>query len=534
MGLTAVRLRCAAGLACALAYGAAAGAQGRPLRVGVDEAWPPHQFLDAKGNPTGFDLELFRAVAAVASLRYELVVEDWPTLRADLEAGRLDVLPGVFETPPREPVMDFSVPTAWVHHTVFVRMDSPVRVPADLLSGSRVLIRKAGPHDDDADRIPAEIELVRGLTPEELLRRLAAGEADAAVTLDTLGLYAIREHRLATLRTIGQPLDSMKLRFAVPEGRDELLATLNDGLAELRRNGTYDRIWDEWFGVLKPTGVPLRRVLPAVAGVFGLFLLALLWSASLRSQVARRTARLVASQQETRALERRLLQGEKMEALGRMAVGVAHDFRNVLTGIAGNVELARLEPDLPPRARGALDDAEGAAHTAAAMISQLVAYGSPDAAALRRTRWSEIASGCEVMLRPLLPASVALRTEFAADEGTLEIDPAQGQQIVMNLILNGRDAGATEITLSSRRVERDGRIWCELSVRDDGPGMDEDTRAHVFEPFYSTKGPGRGIGLATVRAVTERHGGVVEVDSQPGAGSCFRIRLPRTDLTTPP
>ena len=321
----------------------------------------------------------------------------------------------------------------------------------------------------------------------------------------------------------------MKLRFAVPEGHEELLATLNDGIAELRRNGTYDRIWDEWFGVLKPAGVPLRRVLPALGGVFALFLLALLWSVSLRSQVARRTARLVASQQETRALERRLLQGEKLEALGRMAVGVAHDFRNVLTGIAGNVELARLEPDLPPRARAALDDADGAAQSAAAMISQLVAYGSPGAAEIRRTRWSEIASGCEAMLRPLLPPTIALRTDFAADEGAIEIDPAQGQQIVMNLVLNARDAGARAVTLSSGPAERDGGSWCELAVRDDGPGMDEATRAHVFEPFYSTKGPGRGIGLATVLAVAERHGGAVEVESQPGAGSCFRVRLPRID-----
>lgn len=523
--------RALAVVAIALVAAPAPAADERPLRVGTARAWPPHQFVDAKGHATGFDVELFRAAAAVAGLRYEFVVGEWPALRPMLERGEIDLVPGVFETARRDSVMDFSVPTVWVHHTVFVRKDSRIERPADLLAGTRVLIREAGPYDDIADEIPGQIELVRGVTAEELLLRLAAGEADAAVTLDTLGLWAIRERGLSNLRSIGQPLDTMQLRFAVPEGRAELLAQLNDALAELRRDGSYDRLWDRWFGVLQPKGVPLRQVLTALGAAFALLVLALWWAGALRTEVAERNERLAVAEVEKRALEQRIAQGEKLEALGRMAVGVAHDFRNVLTAVSGNVELARTEPGLPPAARDALDDAEAATHAAAALVENLVAFGSRGHAERRRTTWEAIASACATLLRPHLPAAVTYDAAFDAGAGTIEVDPAQGQQIVMNLVLNARDAlaGRGRIEVRAERVERDGAAWSELVVCDDGPGIEAATRERVFEPFASTKGHGRGIGLATVLAIAERHGGTVEVESQPGAGSCFRVRLPAVD-----
>jgi signal transduction histidine kinase len=506
-----------------------ASAQDRPLRVGVNRAWPPHQFLDAEGRATGFDVELFRAVAEGRKLRYEFVVDDWPDLRELLEAGAIDVIPGVFETPRREPVMDFSVPTVWIHHTLFVRMDSPIRSLDDLEPGRQVLIRESGPHDDLVERLPAGLDRIRVRRSRDLLHRLAAGEGDAAVSLDSLGLWAIRDGRIPNLRTIGGPLDTMKLRFAVPEGRDELLGSLNDGLAELRENGGYDRLYDAWFGVLQPKGLPTERVLVAVGGIAALLVAALAWSASLRVEVRRRSAKLLAAEQQQRELERRLLEGEKMEALGRMATGVAHDFNNLLTVIGGNVELVRSELDRPAQADEALAEIETATHSAAAMVVQLLAFGRGDRSAIRRTAWSTIVAATEPLLRRLLPAAITLRHDLDETAGAIEIDPAQAQQVVLNLVLNARDALVDRgtITIRTRAIARDGRSWSELAVVDDGPGIDEGTLARLFEPFYSTRGSGRGIGLATVKAVAERHGGAVEVDSRPGEGACFRVRLER-------
>lgn len=506
----------------------AAEADERPLRIGVDHSWPPHQFLDAKGLPTGFDVELFEAVAAAAGLRYEIEIADWPTLRARLEGGELDVVPGVFETPPRIPTMDFTTPTVWVHHTVFVPKTSDATSVASLPAGSRLLVADKGPHDDIADQAPQGIVVVRVADSGEALRALARGEGAAAIALDTLGLHAIRTG-LLEIRSIGRPIDVMKVRFAVSEGRDELLAVLNDGLAVVRVDGTYDRIYDRWFGVLKEPGLPLRRVLPWLAALAALLLAAAAWTALLRREVARRTRSLLAAEQDRLRLERRLLQGEKMEALGRMAAGVAHDVNNVLTAIDGNLELARAQHGLAPGLRESLDEIESASHTAAALVAQLVAFGGDASGERRGIAWDEVIRECDPLLRRLLPPGVRLELESQANDAKIDGDPTQLQQVVMNLVLNARDAirGTGTIRIVTSVVEDAGRSWCELSVHDDGPGLDAATSARAFEPFFSSKGAARGLGLATVQAVVQRHEGSVAIESEPGGGACFRVRLPR-------
>jgi polar amino acid transport system substrate-binding protein len=505
-----------------------AHAQDAVLRVGVDSNWPPHEFVDASGAVTGFDVELFRAAADAVDLRYQLLPDEWPAVRRKLEVGEIDVSPGVFETAARREAMDFTVPTIWVQQTVFVREGSALAGRDDFRPGDRILIPAGGPHDDEwTARAPPGVEAIRVASSEEGLRRLAAGEGVASIALDTLGLYTIRTLGLE-LRSIGKPLEIRPLRFAVPRGRAELLARLNDGLALVRRDGTYDRIWERWFGVLEPEGIPPRLVIGALLGVMALAALAFAWSVSLRRQVARRTRGLAEAHAERRRRQRRAPAGEKMEALGRMAAGVAHDFNNVMLAIHGTIELARAQAALPPEIGRSLDEIESAGHSASALVTQLVVFGRGSRGERSELSWNDVVHESEPLLRRLVPERLALRFDLAADAGRARGDLGQLQQVVLNLVLNARDAiaGPGVVTLATRAVEQAGSRWSELSVSDDGPGMDEATQRRIFEPFFSTKGAGRGLGLATVHAVAERHGGHVEVTSRPGAGASFSVRLP--------
>jgi hypothetical protein len=143
--------------------------------------------------------------------------------------------------------------------------------------------------------------------------------------------------------------------------------------------------------------------------------------------------------------------------------------------------------------------------------------------------WNDVVRESEPMLRRLSPEPIQLRQELSADPGWVRGAPVQLQQIVVNLVLNARDALAGRagvVTIATRALDEAGARWSEFSVRDDGPGMDEATQRRIFEPFFSTKGGSRGLGLATVHAVSERHGGRVEVWSRPGEGACFTVRLP--------
>ena len=231
---------------------------------------------------------------------------------------------------------------------------------------------------------------------------------------------------------------------------------------------------------------------------------------------------------ERRALAEILRQSQKMEALGRLAAGVAHDFNNVLTTIIGYAELIRESAG----ERDVLDWAAEvllAAEHGAALSRQLLAFGRKQVLEPEPLDLGEVVHGLEPMLRRLLGEAVTLRVETAPGLPLVETDRGQLQQVVVNLAVNGRDAMPQGGTLTIEAAATpEGAL---LAVSDTGTGMDEETQARIFEPFFTTKalGEGTGLGLATVYGIVVQSGGRIEVESEPGKGSRFLVRLPRAE-----
>jgi PAS domain S-box-containing protein len=246
---------------------------------------------------------------------------------------------------------------------------------------------------------------------------------------------------------------------------------------------------------------------------------------------------------EQMALEERLRQSQKLEAIGRLAGGVAHDFNNMLTAIGGYTALA-LEHAAPGTAlRGDLDEIRKAADRAALLTRQLLAFSRKQVLNPELLNLNAIVVELESMLRPLIGEAVVLQTELDPSLGPIEADPSQLQQVVMNLVVNARDAmpGGGTIWLETANTEADdGAIepgrYVTLTVRDEGEGIDEETLRQIFEPFFTTKeaGKGTGLGLATVYGIVKQSGGYVEVESELGHGSSFRIYLPRAETSRAP
>lgn len=239
---------------------------------------------------------------------------------------------------------------------------------------------------------------------------------------------------------------------------------------------------------------------------------------------------------EQRALEERLQQAQKLEAVGRLAGGIAHDFNNFITGITlCNHILGRgLAADDPRRRQ--VEEIDLAATRAALLTQQLLAFARRQVLQPRVLDLNEVIGSMTALLRPLLGADVDLVTRLAAEACTVHADPGQLEQMVMNLAVNARDAmpeGGT-LTVRTRVLEADpGNVrpagrWVSLAVTDTGVGMDAATQARVFEPFFTTKEPGRGtgLGLSTVYGIATQSGGRVRLESSPGAGSTFTIDLP--------
>lgn len=240
---------------------------------------------------------------------------------------------------------------------------------------------------------------------------------------------------------------------------------------------------------------------------------------------------------ERRGLEQQLRQAQKMEAIGQLAGGVAHDFNNILTVIQGYSRfLLESAQDEEQRRDAQLITEAGA--RAVALTRQLLAFSRRQPRDIAVFDLNLLISGIAGMLGRLIGEHISLVTSLG-DAGTIENDRGQIEQVVMNLVVNARDAmpaGGT-ITLETSRVAVDGVEWVRLAVRDTGSGMTEDTKARIFEPFFTTKGDGKGtgLGLATVFGIVAQSQGSIEVDTELGRGTTFTILLPPsgTSVVTP-
>lgn len=257
---------------------------------------------------------------------------------------------------------------------------------------------------------------------------------------------------------------------------------------------------------------------------------------------------LVLDLTEQRRLEEQLLHAQKLEAIGRLAGGIAHDFNNTLSVIVGFAEMLREQLAEKDPLQEHCAQIARAAERATSLTRQLLAFGRKQVLRLEVMSPADVIRRLERVLARVLGADVELQVRLPSDLGLIRADPAQVEQVLLNLVVNARDAmpeGGT-LTLEAADVELDEGYarqnvdvepgpYVMIAVRDTGHGMTPETRARIFEPFFTTKeaGKGTGLGLSTVYGIIKQSGGHVEVESAPGEGACFRVYFPRTGEARP-
>ncbi len=255
-----------------------------------------------------------------------------------------------------------------------------------------------------------------------------------------------------------------------------------------------------------------------------------------------RELRAAAARRERKHLEEQFRHAQRLEAVGRLAGGVAHDFNNLLTIISGYAELLLVGNSLEETQRAAIEEINRAAQRGGALTHRLLAFSRRQPLATRTVHLNEVLVNMERMLRPLIGEDIELITVPAALEDTIKTDPGQLEHAILNLVVNARDAmpngGKLTIETGEELVDVDRAAasvdlkpgpYVVLTITDTGVGMGEEIRSHAFEPFYTTKAPGRGtgLGLATAYGIVRQCGGSIALDSEEGAGTTVTIRLPR-------
>ena len=258
----------------------------------------------------------------------------------------------------------------------------------------------------------------------------------------------------------------------------------------------------------------------------------------LRSEIARRES-----------VEKQLLHAQKMEAVGRLAGGVAHDFNNILTVILGWSDMILAKPDKDTAVGRSVEEIRNAANRAASLTRQLLAFSRKQILQPRALDLNASIVEIAGMASRILGEDIKLVSSLQPDIGMVKADPSQIHQVIMNLVVNARDAmlsgGTLVMETGSMRVDEE---YCAehvdvtpgeyvfLAITDSGQGMDEAIKARIFEPFFTTKDPGKGtgLGLSTVFGIVKQSGGHIQVYSEVGHGTAFKIFLPRIDAVAEP
>ena len=521
----------------------------RIVRVGTDHDYPPFEYVDKQGNPQGFNIDLLKAIAETMGLTLKITTGPWKEIRSALENGQVDMVSGMYYSPERDMKVDFSVPFILVHQSIFTRHDTGFHKISELKN--REIIVQTGDIMHDyvlSNQITSKIIEVDNTL--DGIRLLASGKHDAALLPNLQGQYFLRKYDITNIKAVQPVILGQKYCFAVTEGDRELIDMLDQGLSILKASGKYREIREHWFGVLEGTNYRLhyRIVLGILLCLTLILLLSWFWTWTLRRLVHKKTRQLAEelserkqAEKEKEALEDRLRQVHKMEAIGTLAAGIAHDFNNILSAIVGYTQLARLETNSESRAYKDMTAVLEAANRAKKLIRQILTYSRRTKQEQQAEHLSFLIKGGMRLLKTSLPANVEIVTDLQANNDLILANATQIHQVLLNLVTNsahaiGVNQGRIEIRL--RNIELTQKTvyvpplmpghYVELTVTDTGHGIDKSIQERIFDPFFTTKqrGHGTGMGLSVVHGIVKEHGGHIQVESRLSQGTSFRIIFP--------
>ena len=652
---------------------AKSGSPSDVLQFRGNSDFSPYEFINDKNEPDGYNVELTRAIVRQSGLKVNIELGRWSDVMRELEIGQIDALTGMLYSDERDKVFDFSIPYVVISYAVFVRKDSTFQNPMDLMGKEVIVVNNVYAHDwlTQNDFTPHVVTVAR---PEEALQLLSQGRHDCAVLARLHGLDLLRSLDVDNLKTIGPPVLTRKMGFAVKAGNADLLAKINEGLYRVQASGEYDRIFRKWFSVYERKRFQDRLVqigklvgLPLIV----LLVLAGLWIRSLKLLVAGRTQALKENQlllnrivqgtplptlvldrngklllwnraceeltgisaaaaadrfqnhphnEETtdpfllklitekvpadseghrmtahpkflktfpgatelevcvpqlgdagywlygtivrfcdeqghpvgiietwqdltdrKNLEKQLAHAQRLEAMGRLAGAIAHDFTNFLQAILVFTDTARFEISADSPIRYHLDGIQKTVFRAKELINQIKVFSRQNLLAPKPMQLKAVVEKALDSVKAMVPDTIDLRLSIDAD-ARIMADEVPIIQVVSNLCMNAVDAmaeigGTLTVGLSSleltqetarRHPELRSGTYAKLTVADTGKGIPAEHLERIFEPFFTTRKRegGSGMGLAIVHGIVKGYDGVISVESKVGKGTVFEILWP--------
>jgi signal transduction histidine kinase/CheY-like chemotaxis protein len=548
------------------------------------ESYPPFEFVhQRRGEYTGMAIELIRWMAT--EFGFNAVFHPMPFASAQkaVEDGEADALTGIFTSEERRKRFDFTQEVFAVPASIFVKTERTDILETEDLSGKRVAVQRG---DYAIEYLQTQGIQVSYLYTDDFpsaLRMVASGDADALIGDEQIVLYYLYSSELVdSIKKAAQPLYTGSDCMAVAKGNEVLLSILDKGLAHAKATGTFNRIYEKWLGTGYSMGTGrfdkwIMPLLVALSVLIAIALSAIAWTMQLNRQVQKKTSelrelnlelkdsndRLTAAnaqlimdmeerarmEEERRRLEARMIKAQNYESLSLLAGGVAHDFNNLLTAIIGDVDAALDENNPHMDFRNHLIDAIGTARQAGELAKRMLDFSGRTVAAREPVNLVEMLGSLTKVLEAASPHRIPLKFQLDDQAVMVRGDPVQLRQVIVNLVLNAAESyessrflprteklvnirvGIHELTPAMAATIRAGHDlppgrYAFVEVVDRGSGIEPESMSRLFDPFYSTKKNGRGLGLAALAGIVQVHAGAIAVQSEPGKKTTFTVLLP--------
>ncbi|MBF0204365.1 MAG: transporter substrate-binding domain-containing protein [Desulfamplus sp.] len=510
------------------------------LRVSGPKSFPPFSCFDEQEKSSGMSFDYLMLILGQFGLKAEVQKPlPWTEVLQKAENKEIDLLTCAARTQDREAYLRFSNPYLSFPLVIISRKDAPFISSVNDMDGMKVaLVKQTLGYQwlSKDDHIDVVFDFAK--SPLDALKSVSMGDSQFAVENLATASYLIEKYGLTNLK-IAAPTayDNYNLYFAIRKDWPELVSIINKGLASLSPD-QHATIRNKWLSVRYEFGIRktdiVKWVLMVAIPAFIILIVIIVWNRRLRLEIIQRK-RL---EKEREKLLYQLNHTQKLESIGRLAGGIAHEFNNMMGVIIGYTEMAMIQLEDGNPLNRKLANIKNAAERSASLTNQLLAYArrqtiTPKVVDLNKNMENIIAT-----LRQLIRKEIDIVWLKGKDLWSVKVDPSQIEQILVNLYTNSRDSisGTGKITIETRNITFDKAScaidadylpgdYVQISVSDNGCGMDKDTLDYVFEPFFTTKaiGQGTGLGLATVYGIVRQNNGFIKVDSEYGVGTTFKI-----------
>ncbi|MCD6580666.1 MAG: transporter substrate-binding domain-containing protein [Desulfuromusa sp.] len=525
------------------------------IRLAPDPDFPPIEFLDKQGVYRGIAADFIHLLEKKIPLKFEIVsLKNWDEVIAQAKARQIDMMGAAVPTPERLKYMRFTRPYVEFPAVVLVR-DTAVDFPnlSELKGKSVAVVSNYADHDYMLRAYPdIPLEVMPDISSG--LRQVSFGKIDAMVLNIASAAYYIQKDGINNLQVTQDTDFVFDLSFAARGDWPILTSILEKGMAAITPEEK-KAVLDNWVSLGNKSWKPSPLFLISATSIFLLLILfcIIFWNRSLQRQVTERTIELetelgerIQAEREKEKLQLEIHRAKKMEAVGVLAGGVAHDLNNILSGTVGYSDLAlrKISDDSPIKKY--LEEIRESGRRAAAVVDDLLTI-SRDAASERHTLSlntiiSEYLSSPEHQALVVRFPDIKFLSNFEPDLHNLSCSETHIRKCIMNLVINAAEAaskGTVTIGTANKEINMTLKYYGSeikpgsyvlLSVADTGTGIAPEDLEHIFEPFYSKKKFGRsgtGLGLAVVWNAVQEHQGFIEV-KQPAEGSLFELNFPAT------